>query len=214
MTLYSYVVRYDIGFAPNPFHGLCSVATCKPVIRAHAAVGDWVMGTGSAEHDLRGHLVYAMRVEGTLSYDEYWSDPRFRKRRPSLGGSRMQAFGDNIYHRDPGTRAWVQEDSRHSLPDGSPNPDHIAKDTGSDRVLLSREFVYFGGDGPEIPAELHAGDRDFLTNPRGHRVVRDPDHIAAIVGWVQTLGSGRLGRPADWPSLERPDQRVSARWQG
>ncbi|GAA4738086.1 hypothetical protein GCM10025783_05760 [Amnibacterium soli] len=213
MTLYSYVVRYDIGFAPNPFRGLCSVATCKPVIRAHAAIGDWVLGVGSAEHDLRGRLVYAMRVEETVSYDQYWSDSRFRDRRPSLGGSRMQAFGDNIYHRDPVTGAWVQENGRHSLPDGRPNTDHIERDTRSDRVLLSQEFVYFGGDGPVIPAGLRSGDRDFLKNPRGHAVVRDPAHIDAIVEWVQTLGSGRLGRPADWPSLERPDRRVSERWQ-
>lgn len=33
MTLYSYVVAHDFGFAPNPFDGLCTLATCKPDIR-------------------------------------------------------------------------------------------------------------------------------------------------------------------------------------
>jgi hypothetical protein len=30
--LYSYVVRWDHGFAPNPFYETCTVATCKPYI--------------------------------------------------------------------------------------------------------------------------------------------------------------------------------------
>lgn len=32
-VLFSYIVRWDHGFAPNPFHGICSLATCKPGIR-------------------------------------------------------------------------------------------------------------------------------------------------------------------------------------
>lgn len=44
LKLYSYVVARDFGFAPNPFHGYCTLATCKPDIRATASVGDWVIG--------------------------------------------------------------------------------------------------------------------------------------------------------------------------
>src|SRR5712671_5339411 len=33
MRLYSYVVARDFGFAPNPFFGVCTLATCKPDIR-------------------------------------------------------------------------------------------------------------------------------------------------------------------------------------
>src|SRR5882762_6472831 len=51
VRLYSYVVARDFGFAPNPFYGFCTLATCKPRIRAHACVGDWVLGTGSACDD-------------------------------------------------------------------------------------------------------------------------------------------------------------------
>jgi hypothetical protein len=40
--IYSYVVRYDSGFAPNPFYGYCTLATCKPDIRRGAEVGDLV----------------------------------------------------------------------------------------------------------------------------------------------------------------------------
>ena len=47
MKLYSYIVARDFGFAPNPFYGFCTLATCKPKIREHASVGDWVVGTGA-----------------------------------------------------------------------------------------------------------------------------------------------------------------------
>ena len=28
--LYSYIVATDSGFSPNPFHGFCTLACCKP----------------------------------------------------------------------------------------------------------------------------------------------------------------------------------------
>lgn len=45
--LYSYVLREDTGFAPNPYHGFCTLACCKPLIRRRAEIGDWVIATGS-----------------------------------------------------------------------------------------------------------------------------------------------------------------------
>jgi hypothetical protein len=54
MTLYSYVVAHDFGFAPNPFDGLCTLATCKPDIRKKAAVGDYIVGTGCAKRKRQG----------------------------------------------------------------------------------------------------------------------------------------------------------------
>ena len=35
----------DYGFAPNPYFGYCTLATCKPVIRRCAGVGDWIAWT-------------------------------------------------------------------------------------------------------------------------------------------------------------------------
>jgi len=45
--VFSCVVRRDSGFAPNPFEGHCTIATCEPQIRRIASVGDCVLGTGS-----------------------------------------------------------------------------------------------------------------------------------------------------------------------
>ena len=98
-SLFSYVVRYDSGFAPNPFHGLCTLATCKPGIRKHAKVGDWILGVGSNGRDIRrgDHVVYAMRITETMTTTEYWNDQRFEKKKPSLNRSWVAASGDNIY---------------------------------------------------------------------------------------------------------------------
>ena len=46
MKIYSYIVKRDYGFAPNPFYGYCTLATCKPVIRKHAEIGDIIVGIG------------------------------------------------------------------------------------------------------------------------------------------------------------------------
>ncbi len=62
LRLFSYIVARDYGFAPNPFYGFCTLATCKPRIRATANVGDWVIGTGSTKYGLNGHIVFVMQV--------------------------------------------------------------------------------------------------------------------------------------------------------
>lgn len=46
--LYAYSITRDFGFAPNPFHGICTLATCKPRIRKAANIGDWILGIGGA----------------------------------------------------------------------------------------------------------------------------------------------------------------------
>src|SRR6267154_5501101 len=74
LSLYTYVIEHDYGFAPNPFYGTCTLATCKPIIREHAGVGDYLVGTGCARRKRRGYLVYFMRVEGVTTYDKYWAD--------------------------------------------------------------------------------------------------------------------------------------------
>jgi Nucleotide modification associated domain 2 len=41
-SVFSYVVTHDKGFAPNPYFGFLTLATCKPQIRKSARVGDWL----------------------------------------------------------------------------------------------------------------------------------------------------------------------------
>ena len=199
MRMYSYVVRYDIGFAPNPFHGWCTLATCKQDIRPRAQVGDWIVGTGSKPSGLSDRLVYAMQVEEVLGFDAYWADPRFERKRPNLAGSRKYLYGDNIYHRGPDGQ-WIQENSRHSHDDGSPNPGHIDRDTKADAVLASRRFVYYGATGPVIPEHLRRGyGMDLVHGAPSYRVNFPAEMKDAVVNWItQDLDGGLQGDPRDW----------------
>lgn len=202
MRLHSYVVRYDSGFAPNPFYGFCTLATCKPDIRRHAEVGDWVIGTGSANKEIGrgGHLIYAMRVTEALSRKQYWDDPRFSRKKPNLRGTLKHASGDNIYRWNAQAEHWEQLDSYHSNPDGTPNQAHVLRDNSVDRVLISTDFVYFGGHGPAIPAEFRGrGRSDFVKQGRGRKVIDDLDLIRAFESWIRSLGgTGYIAAPHDW----------------
>lgn len=78
--LYSYVVHHDLGFAPHPLGGFCTLAKCKfgsgnkRNIVELAEEGDWIAGTGGANLKRsagHGNLVYAMRVDEVVPLDDY-----------------------------------------------------------------------------------------------------------------------------------------------
>ena len=200
MNLFSYIVARDYGFAPNPFHGYCTLATCKPVIRSGALVGDWIIGTGAKKkYNLPGYLIYAMKVEETVSFEEYWNDQRFLCKRPVLNGSLKQLQGDNIYHRGPS--GWIQADSHHSLADGRPNPGNMKHDTSVDRVLIATHFGYFGSNAIRIPAELRhpaSSEKDICCATQGHRKFQDAA-AKAFEAWFQALDRyGLQGMPLEF----------------
>lgn len=191
----------DYGFAPNPFFGVCTLATCKPRIRRTAQIGDWIVGTGSKQHNREKHMVYAMRVTGDMTIEEYWADPRFQTKKPNLRGSKKQAFGDNIYSRCSNTGLWCQVDCHHSFYDGSPNDSNIVADTGTDRVLFSDDFVYWGGSGPQLSQEfLSYGPHHInLCAHRNHKNHFPPELIDKFIGWIRSFNEmGYIGEPLDW----------------
>lgn len=142
--LYLYVVDRDFGFAPNPFHGYCTLATCKPKIRKHAQIGDWIMGVGGRRLSATGKCVFLLKVSEILTFNDYWTDIRFQKKKPLRNGSLVMMVGDNIYHQQVTNDSWIQEDSHHSNQDGSCNSENLTRDTGSTNVLVSEHFYYFG----------------------------------------------------------------------
>lgn len=198
MTLYSYVITRDYGFAPNPFHGVCTLCTCKPVIRRVANVGDWIIATGSAEYNRTGQLICAMRISETMSFEAYWADPRFLAKRPDLTGSRMQAFGDNIYSRDADDQ-WTQLDSHHSLPGGQINHANVRDDTQTNRVLIANEFWYYGADALLLPTAFRGDGNANICTHRGHKKTFLPGLAERFLDWLNEQPSGCLGRPDRWP---------------
>lgn len=197
MRVFTYVIDHDLGFAPNPFHGVCTLAACKPFIRRNAEVGDLILGTGSKPNKIDGRLSYWMKVSKIITFDEYWRSPSYQAKRPTMNGSRMQQYGDNIYHRDSETGDWRQANSFHSADDGALSPPNLLRDTGkTERVLLGDDFAYWGAEGPAIPDYLS----DFVHKTQGHRCSYGADRIAALQAWLEALPRPLfLGRPTNWP---------------
>ncbi len=199
MRIYSYKVTRDYGFAPNPFHGICTLATCKPKIRKSADIGDIVIGCGSKANNRVGHVIYALRVTRKITFQEYWDDTAYAVKRPNFRSSLSRAYGDNIYHRNTKGK-WIQERSHHSLPNGKTNKDNLERDTTtSEMVLLSDDFVYFGKNSIPIPNKLRtfAGD-DLYPNTRDRRACFAPSFIQAIHTWFEQLPRGVMGTPIKW----------------
>jgi|ERR1019366_6459345 hypothetical protein len=112
--LFSYVVDHDLGLAPHPSGGCCSLVECKHGYGRYknivelAEKNDWVVGTGgvSGESAGKGKLIYAMRVDEKLTLGKYCDDNRFkeridakrhspRKNRFALVSRHFFYFGDN-----------------------------------------------------------------------------------------------------------------------
>jgi|ERR1051326_1494830 hypothetical protein len=198
MAYFSYKIEHDFGLAPNPFGGFCTLAVCKPRIRdnKNLKLGDWIIGTGSVKLKNLHHLIFLMQVEEKITLNEYWRDPRFQYKKPILNGSLSQIYGDNFYHQKKGSQKWIQEDSAHSLIDGSPNKEHLRVDTGGKNVLISRTFYYFGNESFLIPEKF----REICCEGRGMKGPSIPIEVAnAFVNWVQKKYSvGIYGDPIGW----------------
>ena len=199
MSVFSYVVEHDLGFAPNPFHGACTLACCKPDIRRFARPGDYVLGTGACRPGLQGHLIYWMRVGEILTFDEYWAAERFRRKKPLMSGSTYLRYGDNIYHRDD-DGAFCQRDSFHSRADGSSSPGDIKRDTGkTDRVLVGEEFAYWGRSAVELPDELKC----FVKKGPGHKRYFTKPQEDQWLAWLEAHPErGFIAEPAHWQFIE------------
>jgi len=198
VRVYSYKITRDFGFAPNPFHGILTLATCKPGIRRGAQPGDLIVGCGSAGNNQVGKAIFVSRVGGKLNFNQYWEDERFIVKRPFFGGSRSRAYGDNIYHHDE-QGEWVQERSHHSFQDGSLNTSNLYRDTGSNNVLWCTDFVYYGRSAILIPQHLRnlQGD-DLYPSVRDYRSNFSLSMVAAVEAWFGSLPRNRQGWPEAW----------------
>jgi hypothetical protein len=202
-----YVVARDFGFAPNPFHGTCTLATCKPGIRSTAQVGDWVVGMGGGRLRATGRCIFAMQVSDKITFEEYWSSPIYLDKKPVRNGSSKMLVGDNIYHREPKSQKWQQADSHHSHPDGSPNLENLGRDTKCDKVLISRHFWYFGNTAPKVPPDIITSIG--FKNGVGHRVY-DYGRCAHLLEWLNKNFRSMLNRTqADPHDFRISDKRFS-----
>jgi hypothetical protein len=192
----SYIVAFDGGTAPNPYHDVCSLALCKPDIRRTSEVGDLIIGLTGITLGYR--LVYAMYVSEILPLGDYFTDQRFQLKKPDFkSADHRDWMGDNIYERIVGEEH-IQHPSYFNLQDRSQTAlDKKMKTdlTRGKHVLLSDKFWYFGHNSSQLPQEL-----DFLHERlrRGHRVYSE-EAIGKFEKFASHLlkSSGIQGEPRD-----------------
>jgi hypothetical protein len=185
MRLCSYVVKIDSGFAPNPFSGFCTLATCTPNHQGcRLEPGDWVLGNSSADTGRR--LIYAMQISEVLDFDDYYRDPRFAVKK-ARAGSWQERCGDNIYRRDEDGE-WVQAVAFFHT-----TPGIIEQDLRHPRVFISDYFFYFGENAPAIPTKFAT-----LVQIRQGTSYHQGVIVQAFIDWLQqTYQPGLLGEPRD-----------------
>jgi len=200
--LYSYTVHTDDGAAPNPFHGMCTLAICKPRIRSTAQIGDWIAGLGSKNAptgDLSGKLVYAMRVQDVIPLADYDSRAKaeWPHRLPDVTSRDLaDRLGDCIYDYSAGAPP-RQRPGVH----GKAN---IQTDLSGKSVLISRDFYYFGSAAEPLPNNL----MPICHQTQGHKSTANAPYVGTFEKWIRNFGNpggqiyGWPGHVIDW-SAER-----------
>ena len=174
---YLYKLTSDRGGAPcalAPELGvdpLLTLAICKPAIRRTAQPGDRILGiTSHALAHRDGYpllsIIYAATIAEGLDAREYFHGESVFASRP-----------DCIYefHQQNGTASHIGRTRLHR------GEEHILKDLGrypyyrNGRVLLAREFRYFGAEAVKIPARLHLLQAAAESLGQGHRVYTEKD---------------------------------------
>lgn len=187
MRLYSYIIVKDIGLAPNPFWGYCTLAVCTPNhMGVKAQRGDWIMATSGVARGNR--LVYAMQLSEVLSFECYYADERFKKKKPVVKGSWRERCGDNMYFGNS-HGVWKQHRTIYHHEQYL-----IEKDLRHPFVFVAEHFYYFGDKAIEIPAEY----RELIRNKQGCKWRHDERVVEGFLFWLQvTFSPGIHGNPAD-----------------
>ncbi|MDY0123136.1 hypothetical protein [Sulfurimonas sp.] len=184
MKLFSYVITHDYGFAPNPFGGVLTLATCKPDIRKSASVGDWIIGTGSLVGVGNNRLIYAGLISEVTTIESYGSDYRYEIKIPNSETSNGRK-GDNIYFI---TEEGGWEQRRNPFH----GEDEIDRDLKGKNVLVCESFWYFGDNAPLIPDEFSI----LVKKGPKHKINEDSEIVSKFIEWVFQFRMGIQGQPS------------------
>lgn len=202
--LFSYVIPVDDGAAPNPFWGVCTLTICKPQIRRAAQIGDWVIGVGSKrapQGDLSGTLVYAMRVTGKMTLEEYdeYCRAELRQKIPAWHHRDWRRrLGDCIYDYSSGRRPRIRQ--------GVHDSHNRKRDLGGRFALLSRDFYYFGDHPLALPRSLQA----IAPPQQGHRSNANSKQMRPFLRWLarrELKRNGLFGSP-QYPLFDDQEEGV------
>ena len=191
MKICSYTMISDKGFAPNPFYRYCTLAACTPNhMNARLKENDYIAGFFTDRKI--PNLVFLMKINEVMGYQEYFNDRRFQRKKPNLKGSWISKCGDNIYFRGKSGN-WIQTDTLYHRNKGS-----IAKDTRYAIVYIGRTFSYFGEKAYIDSNRLFKKLRSVLKKGVGIKYTRESDpKFKEYLTWLKSKPLGRQGDPRD-----------------
>jgi hypothetical protein len=140
------------------------------------------LGTGTADSpigDIRGKVVYAMRVTDKIPMHEYdkWAQDNLPEKRPDpRNRDPRRSLGDAIYD--------FSEDPPQVRP-GVHSIDERERDLKGKYVLLSEHFFYFGNQPMALPEHLLG----LVKHGQAHRSVSNAPYLEPFVDWLNGLGA-------------------------
>jgi len=187
----SYKMTHDSGFAPNPYNGCLTLATCKSGIRRCHQVGEWLAGFTSKtlNNDKPGQerLIYLAKVSQKMEIKDYYE--KYPNKRP---GQCPKA--DNIYKWENG--------KYHQLKNPFHGDDSIDDDVAGKNVLIADEFYYFGKEVLTIPENIR--NRNDINIPKvqaAYGVFTKGQAADDFIAWVKSqaaiLYPGKKGKFAE-----------------
>lgn len=191
-NLYSYIVKVDWGFSPNPFWGCCTLVCCKQDIRKQARVGDWVLGTGSVSNDYRKNesfskkIIYAMEITKVVSMQTYYDicKGNIESEYYTCLKNKMPDYDSNVYAKKVGDCIYydISKDYKDAnLERGVHAEDSKEIDLSGENALISNNFFYFGKNAIPIPEDL----LHVVVKYQGFKYKTNVDYVGKFIKWIQ-----------------------------
>ena len=188
MKLISYKIKSDKGFAPNPYFGCLTLATCKPAIRRseNTNVGDWIVGWTCASSKLystpvgREKLVFLAKISKIISIAQYWEEYPQKRPDQNKGLNFPEFYGDNIYKPNSECSFGFEKvDSKFHCKESNKKTD-----VGGRNVIICNEFYYFSAaNALEVPINIK---KDFNQVLRGHKIFENISEIEDFIKYVKS----------------------------
>jgi Nucleotide modification associated domain 2 len=145
MRVWTYVITYDEGGAPNFDPPATTLTVCKPRIRRAAEIGDLALAfNGARLNPAEPHSVrWAGVVSEVIAMKDYWNDTRFQGKKQG----RARDLPDNIYR--PTKNGELEQ-----VVNDTHKPDAKARDVSGVNALVFKPSWHFGTTVAVLPARF------------------------------------------------------------
>jgi len=128
-----------------------------------------------------------MKVLELIHFNDYFTDPKFQRKKPLMTGTWRQRCGDYIYWQDGDDWCQLVSPYHYSKKD-------LRKDTKHPYALVSKHFYYFGNVAIQIPKQFDS----LVWKKQGCKFDHNVTTVNNFLEWLdKTKSSGRHGEPID-----------------